>query len=252
MSLERKARVSRGVPSPGHLGARVVRVKATQITQRAGSQRTRRAARHGHRRPAPPGGGGGPGPPRGTPHRPAPRPRVTGLGRAALTRPEMPLFSVPKEVAVGTAMLGVAFATGMLAGKRRPPQNAHAGVRAAPSPCPPPGPDRGPRRPGHAPAPPPPIAGGRRGSIPLGAPLSGAGPGRAGISLSRGGKYSDVLEAEPLPVIQLLQRGVREPAGSGPRSRQRRGHAPSPAPACVRLASQKTPWWRPGRGFLFC
>uniref|UniRef100_A0A8V5G6D9 Catechol-O-methyltransferase domain containing 1 n=2 Tax=Melopsittacus undulatus TaxID=13146 RepID=A0A8V5G6D9_MELUD len=34
--------------------------------------------------------------------------------------PEMPLFSVPKEVAVGTAMLGVAFATGMLAGKRYP------------------------------------------------------------------------------------------------------------------------------------
>ncbi|NWS40039.1 CMTD1 protein, partial [Probosciger aterrimus] len=33
---------------------------------------------------------------------------------------EMPLFSVPKEVAVGTAMLGVAFATGMLAGKRYP------------------------------------------------------------------------------------------------------------------------------------
>ncbi|PKU34008.1 catechol o-methyltransferase domain-containing protein 1 [Limosa lapponica baueri] len=32
----------------------------------------------------------------------------------------MPLFSVPKEVAVGTAMLGVAFATGMLAGKRYP------------------------------------------------------------------------------------------------------------------------------------
>ncbi|KAF1410556.1 Catechol O-methyltransferase domain-containing protein 1, partial [Spheniscus mendiculus] len=36
--------------------------------------------------------------------------------------PEMPLFSVPKEVAVGTAMLGVAFATGMLAGKRRHPR----------------------------------------------------------------------------------------------------------------------------------
>ncbi|NWH17642.1 CMTD1 protein, partial [Grus americana] len=34
--------------------------------------------------------------------------------------PEMPLFNVPKEVAVGTAMLGVAFATGMLAGKRYP------------------------------------------------------------------------------------------------------------------------------------
>ncbi|XP_008502232.1 catechol O-methyltransferase domain-containing protein 1 [Calypte anna] len=32
----------------------------------------------------------------------------------------MPLFSVPKEVAVGAAMLGVAFATGMLAGKRYP------------------------------------------------------------------------------------------------------------------------------------
>uniref|UniRef100_A0A8C4UNI1 Catechol-O-methyltransferase domain containing 1 n=1 Tax=Falco tinnunculus TaxID=100819 RepID=A0A8C4UNI1_FALTI len=32
----------------------------------------------------------------------------------------MPLFSVPKEVAVGTAMLGVAFATGMLAGKKYP------------------------------------------------------------------------------------------------------------------------------------
>ncbi|POI34701.1 hypothetical protein CIB84_001547 [Bambusicola thoracicus] len=32
----------------------------------------------------------------------------------------MPLFSVPKEVAVGTAMLGVAFATGLLAGKRYP------------------------------------------------------------------------------------------------------------------------------------
>ncbi|XP_051473780.1 catechol O-methyltransferase domain-containing protein 1 [Apus apus] len=32
----------------------------------------------------------------------------------------MPLFSVPKEVAVGTAMLGIAFATGMLAGKRYP------------------------------------------------------------------------------------------------------------------------------------
>ncbi|KFV65144.1 Catechol O-methyltransferase domain-containing protein 1, partial [Dryobates pubescens] len=34
--------------------------------------------------------------------------------------PEMPLFGVPKEVAVGTAMLGVAFATGVLAGKRYP------------------------------------------------------------------------------------------------------------------------------------
>ncbi|NXP80809.1 CMTD1 protein, partial [Ramphastos sulfuratus] len=34
--------------------------------------------------------------------------------------PKMPLFSVPKEVAVGTAMLGVAFATGMLAGRRYP------------------------------------------------------------------------------------------------------------------------------------
>ncbi|KAI1236424.1 Catechol O-methyltransferase domain-containing protein 1, partial [Lamprotornis superbus] len=32
----------------------------------------------------------------------------------------MPLLSVPKEVAVGTAMLGVAFATGMLAGRRYP------------------------------------------------------------------------------------------------------------------------------------
>ncbi|XP_027316276.1 catechol O-methyltransferase domain-containing protein 1 [Anas platyrhynchos] len=32
----------------------------------------------------------------------------------------MPLFSVPKEVAVGTAMLGVAFATGLLAGKKYP------------------------------------------------------------------------------------------------------------------------------------
>ncbi|NWW34798.1 CMTD1 protein, partial [Panurus biarmicus] len=32
---------------------------------------------------------------------------------------KMPLLSVPKEVAVGTAMLGVAFVTGMLAGKRR-------------------------------------------------------------------------------------------------------------------------------------
>ncbi|XP_054238535.1 catechol O-methyltransferase domain-containing protein 1 [Indicator indicator] len=32
----------------------------------------------------------------------------------------MPLFGVPKEVAVGTAMLGVAFATGMLAGRRYP------------------------------------------------------------------------------------------------------------------------------------
>ncbi|NXC52710.1 CMTD1 protein, partial [Aleadryas rufinucha] len=37
---------------------------------------------------------------------------------------KMPLLSVPKEVAVGTAMLGVAFATGMLAGKRRPPTHA--------------------------------------------------------------------------------------------------------------------------------
>ncbi|NXY27725.1 CMTD1 protein, partial [Pomatorhinus ruficollis] len=37
---------------------------------------------------------------------------------------KMPLLSVPKEVAVGTAMLGVAFATGMLAGKRRPPSPA--------------------------------------------------------------------------------------------------------------------------------
>ncbi|NXD49107.1 CMTD1 protein, partial [Corvus moneduloides] len=37
---------------------------------------------------------------------------------------KMPLPSVPKEVAVGTAMLGVAFATGMLAGKRRPPTPA--------------------------------------------------------------------------------------------------------------------------------
>ncbi|NXJ90715.1 CMTD1 protein, partial [Corythaixoides concolor] len=45
--------------------------------------------------------------------------------------PEMPLFSVPKEVAVGTAMLGVAFVTGMLAGKRRPPPRR---VGAAPSP----------------------------------------------------------------------------------------------------------------------
>ncbi|NWZ06596.1 CMTD1 protein, partial [Agelaius phoeniceus] len=33
---------------------------------------------------------------------------------------KMPLLSVPKEVAVGTAMLGVAFATGVLAGKRYP------------------------------------------------------------------------------------------------------------------------------------
>ncbi|KFO66028.1 Catechol O-methyltransferase domain-containing protein 1, partial [Corvus brachyrhynchos] len=33
---------------------------------------------------------------------------------------KMPLPSVPKEVAVGTAMLGVPFATGMLAGKRYP------------------------------------------------------------------------------------------------------------------------------------
>ncbi|XP_032550727.1 catechol O-methyltransferase domain-containing protein 1 [Chiroxiphia lanceolata] len=32
----------------------------------------------------------------------------------------MPLLSVPKEVAVGTAMLGIAFATGVLAGKRYP------------------------------------------------------------------------------------------------------------------------------------
>ncbi|NXV70864.1 CMTD1 protein, partial [Atlantisia rogersi] len=43
--------------------------------------------------------------------------------------PEMPLFSVPKEVAVGTAMLGVAFATGMLAGKRRLPRARHHGKR---------------------------------------------------------------------------------------------------------------------------
>ncbi|NXK89654.1 CMTD1 protein, partial [Formicarius rufipectus] len=41
---------------------------------------------------------------------------------------EMPLLSVPKEVAVGTAMLGIAFATGVLAGKRRPPTPApHTG-----------------------------------------------------------------------------------------------------------------------------
>ncbi|NWQ66729.1 CMTD1 protein, partial [Neopipo cinnamomea] len=42
---------------------------------------------------------------------------------------EMPLLSVPKEVAVGTAMLGIAFATGVLAGKRRPPTpGTHTGT----------------------------------------------------------------------------------------------------------------------------
>lgn len=120
-------------------------------------------------------------PPRAARPRPAPACDRPGPRRAALTRraapgPEMPLFSVPKEVAVGTAMLGVAFATGMLAGKRRPPQNAHAGVRAAPSPCPPPGPGRGPRLPGQAPR--PPGCGRSSGEHPPGAPLSGAGPGR--------------------------------------------------------------------------
>ncbi|XP_066047567.1 LOW QUALITY PROTEIN: catechol O-methyltransferase domain-containing protein 1 [Chamaea fasciata] len=67
-------------------------------------------------RPRPPGAGGA--------QRSAPR--VTGPARAApccsplAPGSTMPLLSVPKEVAVGTAMLGVAFVTGMLAGKRYP------------------------------------------------------------------------------------------------------------------------------------
>eukprot|EP00076_Gallus_gallus_P022411 XP_015143781.1 catechol O-methyltransferase domain-containing protein 1 [Gallus gallus] len=70
-------------------------------------------------------GGGGPGPPRTTrrtapPHLAPPWPHRTAPLAVASPRPEMPLFSVPKEVAVGTAMLGVAFATGLLAGKRYP------------------------------------------------------------------------------------------------------------------------------------
>lgn len=54
-------------------------------------------------------------------------PRVTAgplLPPALAPGSAMPLLSVPKEVAVGTAMLGVAFVTGMLAGKRRPPGRA--------------------------------------------------------------------------------------------------------------------------------
>lgn len=77
-------------------------------------------------------GGGGPGPPRTTrrtapPHLAPPWPHRTVPLAVASPRPEMPLFSVPKEVAVGTAMLGVAFATGLLAGKRR----ALSSLRAA-------------------------------------------------------------------------------------------------------------------------
>lgn len=86
-------------------------------------------------------GGGGPGPPRikrqtAPPHL-AP-PCCTDPLAAAFPRPEMPFFSVPKEVAVGTAMLGVAFATGLLAGKRRAlcscwaAATSGAGARAAP------------------------------------------------------------------------------------------------------------------------
>lgn len=86
-------------------------------------------------------GGGGPGPPRikrqtAPPHL-AP-PCCTEPLAAAFPRPEMPFFSVPKEVAVGTAMLGVAFATGLLAGKRRAlcscwaAATSGAGARAAP------------------------------------------------------------------------------------------------------------------------
>lgn len=153
-SLERKARISRGMPILPHAspapGTSFGGVQATKINQSAGSKRTRRASSRGHACPAPPrreeerpGAAprrtapppAGPAPPR------RPAPRVTGPGRAVLSRcappgPEMPLFSVPKEVAVGTAMLGVAFATGMLAGKRRPRPR---GLGTAPSsPCPPP------------------------------------------------------------------------------------------------------------------
>lgn len=81
--------------------------------------------------------GGGPAPPgpttwRAAPPRPAP-PCACDRAARRLSRSAMPLFSVPKEVAVGTAMLGVAFATGLLAGKRRPRRQPRAGRGRAPA-----------------------------------------------------------------------------------------------------------------------
>lgn len=129
---------------------------------------------------------------------PRPAPACDRPGRAAPRRaapgPEMPLFSVPKEVAVGTAMLGVAFATGILAGKHRlPSTHAEAGGPQH-SPCPRRKGDRGaaagtPWRTGGSPrlrAGP----GGRRG---IGAAL------RAGIGGSCRGKYADAIRGQAAP-----------------------------------------------------
>lgn len=100
-------------------------------------------------------------------------------------------------------MLGVAFATGMLAGKRRPPKPryTHGNVKAAPSSCPHRGRDgTGTAVPGQVPA--------RAGKSPRrgcssaavgGADALGLPCGQGFILLSCGTKSTDVLRAQAAP-----------------------------------------------------